>query len=315
MLYNIVKFNDSNEANITVFHDGQMYVATDTHANFARIVAGVTSGDESVIDLFDIQKTAQKRFDRLSERVTLANGKVYLDGEETDNALTQQVVNFINQDVDDFKPLVAFFEKIQSNPNDHSREQLYRWLKDRNITITEDGNFIAYKGVKTVRENDEVSYFSISSGKAVSNGVEYNGPIPNPLGAIVEMPRGDVQHDPSVGCHVGLHAGTWNYASGFARGAVLTVEINPRDVVSVPTDCSDQKLRVCRYVVKEVTETELDVAVYSSYSTLDDYDDGLEDEDEGDEDVTSEDVDSSGITWYSKPNSWAHDAPDAPWNA
>lgn len=310
MLYNLVKFRDSDEANLTVFHGGEMYVATDTHPNFARIVAGVTEGDESVIELFDVQKTAQKRFDRLSERVTLANGKVYLDGEETDNALTQQVINFVNQGVEDFKPLVAFFEKVQTNPNSHSREQLYRWLRDRNITITEEGNFIAYKGVR--KSGD--SYESISHGSAISDGVEYNGAIPNPLGAIVEMPRGDVQHDPSVGCHVGLHAGTWNYASGFAQGAVLTVEINPRDVVSVPTDCSDQKLRVCRYTVKDVTETELDVAVYSSYPTLDGYDDGLEDEGD-DEDVTSEDVDSSGITWYSKPDSWAHDAPDAPWNA
>jgi hypothetical protein len=212
MLYNLVKFRDSDEANLTVFHGGEMYVATDTHPNFARIVAGVTEGDESVIELFDVQKTAQKRFDRLSERVTLANGKVYLDGEETDNALTQQVINFVNQGVEDFKPLVAFFEKVQTNPNSHSREQLYRWLRDRNITITEEGNFIAYKGVR--KSGD--SYESISHGNAISDGVEYNGAIPNPLGAIVEMPRGDVQHDPSVGCHVGLHAGTWNYASGFA---------------------------------------------------------------------------------------------------
>lgn len=338
MKYNLVQVEDSGEANLTVVHDGEMYVATDSHPNFQRIVAGVISGDESVVELFDVQKTAQKRFDRLSERVTIANGKVYLDGEEVDNALTQQVINFVNNGVEDFKPLVAFFEKVETNPNAHSRVQLYAWLRDRNITLTEDGNFIAYKGVRV--ENDE--YFSISTGKAISNGVEYNGAIPNPLGAIVEMPRSEVQHDPSVGCHTGLHAGTWNYARDFARGAVLTVEINPRDVVSVPTDCDAQKLRVCRYVVKDVTETELDTPVYTKY---DDYDvDGYEDEEYDDygydSDYDGPDVDtdetasveseedkeatestgivtadvSSAITWRPVESTWAPEDPDAPWN-
>jgi hypothetical protein len=335
MKYNLVQMEDGGEANLTVVHNGEMYVATDTHPNFARIVAGLATGDESVVELFDVQKTAQKRFERLSERVTVSNGKVYLDGEEVDNALTQQVINFINAGVEDFKPLVNFFEKVENNPNAHSRVQLYTWLRDRDITLTEDGNFIAYKGVKV--ENGE--YFSISTGKAISNGIEYNGAIPNPVGAVVEMPRSEVQHDPSVGCHTGLHAGTWNYASGFARGAVLTVEINPRDVVSVPTDCDAQKLRVCRYVVKGVTEVELDTPVYPKYDdySVDEYDDlGYEDyDDDDDEDVDTDtpthveseeekeaaestgvkaaDV-SSAITWRPVESYWAPEDPEAPWN-
>ena len=335
MKYNLVQMEDGGEANLTVVHNGEMYVATDTHPNFAQIVAGLAIGDESVVELFDVQKTAQKRFERLSERVTVSNGKVYLDGEEVDNALTQQVVNFINAGVEDFKPLINFFEKVETNQNAHSRAQLYTWLRDRNITLTEDGNFIAYKGVRV----EDGEYFSISTGKAISNGVEYNGAIPNPLGAVVEMPRSEVQHDPSVGCHTGLHAGTWNYARDFARGAVLTVEINPRDVVSVPTDCDAQKLRVCRYVVKDVTEVELDTPVYPTYDDyeIDEYDDlGYDDDsDYDDEDVDTEapthveseeekeatestgvvtaDV-SSAITWRPVESHWAPEDPEAPWN-
>jgi hypothetical protein len=323
MKYNLVKFQDSDEANLTVFHDGEMYVATDSHPNFDRIVAGVISGDEGVVELFDVALTAQRRFDRLSERVTISNGKIYLDGELVDNALTQQVANFVNGGVEDFTPLVNFFEKIQTNPQDHSREQLFRWLRDRNISIAPDGDFIAYKGVR--RNGD--SYESISRGKAISDGVEYDGAIPNPIGAIVEMPRSAVQHDPSVGCHTGLHAGTWNYASDFAQGAVLTVKINPRDVVSVPTDCFDQKLRVCRYTVTDVTTVELSSPVYSGY-TEDDEDDKVIgpkmdnvgsvdsyvalDDDEDDED---EDDDSESNEWYHAGYvGWSSDDPDAPWN-
>jgi hypothetical protein len=261
--YNLVKFQDSDEANLTVFVGGEMYVATDTHPNFKAILLKVAEEDESVVDLFDVSKTAAKRFDRLSERVTVSNGRVYFDGEEVDNALTNQVLRFIDGGIEDFNPLVKFFEKVMTNPNEHSREQLYRWLARYDFAITDEGDFIAYKGVQVVDKDHK--YESISQGRAISNGVEYNGAIPNPLGAVVEMPRGDVQFDPSVGCHTGLHAGTWGYASNFAQGAVLTVVINPRDVVSVPTDCQDQKLRVCRYTVQEVTEVKYEAPVVSFY--------------------------------------------------
>lgn len=257
-------------SNITVFSNGQMYAATDVHPNWDAIVRGAMANDESVIELFDVGQTAQARFERLSDRVTVKNGTVYLDSEPVHNALTEQVVRFIRQGVEDFQPLINFFEKIESNPQEHSREQLFEWLNVHDFTILPNGNFVGYKGVKV--QNDE--YFSISHGTAISDGVEYTGAIPNPLGAVVEMPRSEVQHDPSVGCHTGLHVGTWNYAHDFAQGAVLKVEVNPRDVVSVPTDCGFQKLRTCRYTVLEVIDAPVSDALDYDYDDEEnDYDD------------------------------------------
>jgi hypothetical protein len=65
------------------------------------------------------------------------------------------------------------------------------------------------------------------------------------------MPRSDVQHDPARSCHTGLHVGTYEYAHSYADAALLTVLVNPRDVVSVPTACGATKMRVCRYVVSD----------------------------------------------------------------
>lgn len=271
--FSVFRFSESDEVNLTAFIDGQMFSATDSHPNFERIEEMCRQGDESVIAFFDISHTAQERFRRLSERVTISGGTIYLDGEAVDNSLTQQVVRFINDGVDDFEPLILFFEKVQNNPNPHSREQLYRWLADRDFTINPDGNILAYKGVKTT--SAEHRYESIATGTAVVDGVTHTGSIPNPIGAIVEMPRSAVQHDPSVGCHTGLHAANWDYAYSWSQGAVLTVEINPRDVVSVPTDCSDQKMRVCRYTVVEVVEQAHRNALHGVVDTpdVDDYDD------------------------------------------
>jgi hypothetical protein len=272
--YSLIR-NSGGEV-ITVFANGNMYSALDTHPNWTAIKAGVEADDVRVIDLFDIGVTAQARFEKLSDRVSVKSGKVYFDNQPTHNALTEQVVRFIEDGQEDFGPLVEFFEKVQSNPNEHSREQLYSWLDVHDFTILPNGNFVGYKGVRSVATTDGVKYESISHGTAISDGVEYTGAIPNPIGAVVEMPRDAVQHDPSVGCHTGLHVGTWDYASSFAQGAVLKVEVNPRDVVSVPTDCNHQKLRTCRYTVLEVISAPVSGPLdydYEDYDEEDDYDD------------------------------------------
>ena len=125
------------------------------------------------------------------------------------------------------------------------------------------------------------------------------------------MPRGDVEHDPGVGCHVGLHAGTWDYASSFAQGAVLTVEINPRDVVSVPTDCQDQKMRVCRYTVTGITEQELGSFVADEY----DEDEEIEGYElpEDDQEDDEEETPYTPVSWLTMTH-YPED-PEAPWNA
>lgn len=241
---------DEDESNIIVYASGAMRVAHSTHPYFEQIVAGARAGDESIVELFDLAEAAASRFDRLSERVSVANGTIYLDGEPIDNALTEQVLRFIEAGLDDWKPLVAFFENVQANTNEHSREQLYTWLANEDFTITDDGMIVGYKGV---RKTDD-GLVSINSGRAIVNGVVHNGNIPQPFGGIVEMPRSEVQHDPSVGCHRGLHVGTYAYANGFAQGALLEVHVNPRDVVSVPTDCSWAKMRVCRYSIVKLID-------------------------------------------------------------
>jgi hypothetical protein len=80
-----------------------------------------------------------------------------------------------------------------------------------------------------------------------------NGHIPNQPGSVISISRSYVQHDPEQGCSTGLHVGTWGYASSFGD-VTLKVEINPRDIVSVPTDCGAAKMRVSRYKVIKIID-------------------------------------------------------------
>lgn len=246
-------------ANITVFANGEMYPATQDHPEWDRIVEGAKAGDVSVVELFDLSAKVAKHFERLTDRVSVANGLLYLDGDAIHNSLSDEVIRFVEAGVDNWKPLVAFFEKVQTNPQEYSREQLYSWLTHHEFTITSDGDIVGYKGVSVVADG----YTSKSQGTATVNGVVHTGRIPQKVGDVVEMPRSAVAFDPSQGCSAGLHVANWSFAKGFASGgAVLTVAVNPRDWVSVPSDSSFHKGRVCRYKVLGVTEFEIPDVVY-----------------------------------------------------
>ena len=271
--YNLVSNGDSQ--NITVVVDGEMYIADSDHnPNFIEIIARVLADDVSVVDLFDLEKTVTKKFERLSERIVVRNGQIYFDGSPVNDVLGNQVLRFVEDEVEDWKPLVLFWDKLAQNPNPHSREQLYRWLNDRSFQISKNGNIVGFKGVKVDYDD---TYRSIHAGPAIVDDVEMNGYIPNAIDSVIEMPRADVQFDSGIGCSTGLHVGTYSYAKNFAQGAVLTVSVNPRDVVSVPTDCNDEKLRVCRYRVVNATPVEWN---NSPISDVEDDEDYYDDEDE-----------------------------------
>lgn len=259
----MVKYKIVSEDEVTVltaFVNGNLYVVDSSHPNFDKILKGVLEDDINE-DLFDLSVAVQNKFQPLSERVSVLGGQVYFDGDQIDGAVTRQIVRFLDEG-HSFEPLVNFLEKVSANPEPHSREQLYVWLENHDITIASDGDILAFKGVNF----DGKVYTSTHSGPAIVNGVKVNGYVPQVVGDTVEMPRSTVTHDPSNACSSGLHVGTHSYAAGFGAHK-LTVRVNPRDVVSVPTDGGGAKIRVCRYKV-------VDVAPHSDYDSgyVDDYD-------------------------------------------
>jgi len=246
---------EDGRASITVIFPGSVEpkIALDSHPNFEKILTGARAKDETIKDLFDISETIDKYFDNLSERVAVKNGRLYFDGDEVDNGLTKQVLRFLDEGVDNWLPLVNFFEKVQTNTNEHSREQLYGFVERNEISITPDGDVVFYKGVnKGTDEGGNDVYTALNSGHGIVDGEElFDSYLPQYIGSTVEIPRKEVKHDPHAACHVGLHAATFDFARSFVNysdnSAVLEVHVNPRDVVSVPHHAD--KIRCCRYVV------------------------------------------------------------------
>lgn len=250
--YSVIQTEDWST--ISVIVDGEVYTATDTsHSNFDKIVEAARAGNPNVVNLFDLAAGAAKKFAEVTDRVTLVGNALHLDGEAIDNALSQKILEFMNEGLD-FRPLVRFMINIADNPNAHSRKQLFDWMGAGHVTITEDGDIVAYKGVQS-------NLNSAHAGHGIVNGEVMNGYLPNLPGNIIEMDRGDVTFDPNSHCSTGLHVGTWSYASTFSQ-RTLEVHVNPSDVVSVPNDASYQKMRVCRYrVVGDISQPYTDVVI------------------------------------------------------
>lgn len=270
MKSNIV-YEDHKPVSATVLHRGRPYVATPEHPNFPEIIHAIESKRpvREVIGLFDTASVIAKGFRAVrrllgtttqedeavlnaASAVKVRNGRLYYGAEEMHGVLADTIVAYHREGRKDFFPLVRFVAKVMENPNEHSREQLYDWMKHLSFTIHDDGDILGYKSVN----NYDGKLTSVSSGAGIVNGKKVNGKLDNSVGNIIEMPREKVQWDPRVSCHTGLHVGTIEYAEEFSGNQLIEVKVNPKDVVSVPSDCNGQKMRVCRYeVVRTVTRT------------------------------------------------------------
>jgi len=149
----------------------------------------------------------------------------------------------LNQDFP-IEPMVKFMENLMENPSRTSVEELYGFLEVGGLPITSDGCFLAYKKVRA-------DYTDCHTGK-----------ISNAVGEKPEMERNEVDDNRNKTCSEGLHFCSKGYLSHFGGERTMIVKINPRDVVSIPSDYNDTKGRACTYeVVDEIDKDKVDEAL------------------------------------------------------
>jgi hypothetical protein len=224
------------------------------------IAEGRAEGD--VEELMDITKALDAY---LGNSVEVKDGSVYHRGEVVDERIARRILNFMEEDLP-VEPMTRFLENLYNNPSHNSRAQLYQFLEHKNMPITEDGCFLAYKSV------DE-NYMDHHTGK-----------FSNRVGQILTIARRSVDDNPENGCSYGFHAGSLEYASNFggSERRVVIVKISPEDVVSVPNDCEFQKLRTAKYEVVANYTGPLPKTYAESYDSTED-DNYEEDEVESEE--------------------------------
>jgi hypothetical protein len=260
--------------------DGQILQVQEGAANFDKLYRALAdkAPEVEIVELSRPVLQVGATLRRLSDRFSFDGTNITFDGDIISNNMSRQLIALLSDSAsaNAAQSFVAFMEKLYSNPSKQSRDSLYDFITRYDISILPDGDFIAYKGVNR-------NGTSRNAGYGIVDGVVFeHAHLQNNVGSVVEIPRSRVDTDNAIGCSTGLHAGSYRYASNFARGLLLAVKINPRDVVSVPEDCSYAKIRVSRYVVLSTTEVAL-TETYVAFNadndwSRDDYDD---DDDEG----------------------------------
>ena len=190
------------------------------------------------------------------EGIEVKDGNLYVFDEPVHSTLATRVLSFLEAGLDCVH-LFKFILKLNLNPSKRAVDELYTFLEHRALPITDNGNFLAYKAVREDYTD------------------KYTGKFLNTIDAVLEMPRNKVDDDKNVGCSYGFHAGTVEYAKDFMgrEGHLMIVEINPADVVSIPTDCQFQKLRTSKYKVVGEYEIDLTDPLYASRFETDQDDD------------------------------------------
>lgn len=250
----------SNVATVTAFRadsETPVYTADESHPHFNEILAGLSAGDPDVWELFDIATSVMKRFEQVTDRISWNGSEVLFDGDPIHSVLADQLGRAIQDgNSENYTALAKFWEKLESNPTAHSREQAYDFLATHAFQITPDGDVVGYKGVSGSSVEGVYHSTATSRVKGVPSAFVNGKPVPElskvpqRVGDVVTMPRSEVVHDPNLSCHRGLHVATKSYAKSY--GTVMEVHVNPRDIVSVPTADSGAKVRVCRYRVARI---------------------------------------------------------------
>lgn len=213
--------------------DGRSYSVPTDHPNYQRIKDALTTGATHLLDgLMDIRATV-RNFISSNRRFKLVNDQLQLDGRSFSFAVTEKILSLINAGMN-AEPLFNFLAKVRLNPSLAAQDELLLFCVANKFMIHTDGDIIAYKSV-----ND--SYRDIHSDT-----------FSNRIGDVCTMERNAVDDNRNVTCSSGLHFATFEYASTWAGSAcrhLMIIKVNPRDVVSIPSDYSNQKARTCRYEV------------------------------------------------------------------
>ena len=130
--YNVVT-DDGEAQSITFFdEDFKPYMASREHPMFDLLLEKIRSNASSseIIALFDARGSILKKFKQLSKKVSINPGtsQIMFEGEVLHGVLADTIAKYHFEGNANFVPLVSFLEKIQKNPNIHSKENLYRWL-------------------------------------------------------------------------------------------------------------------------------------------------------------------------------------------
>ncbi len=239
---------------LTVIADGVTHTATDDNPKWSAMLDAFVANEWDTLIALLTPAVAITNYTSL----TIKGGVIYdKKGMPIDNAIVPHILSLYSKGFP-VEPLLNFLDKILLNPSMRSRSQIWRFVSTNKIVITPSGNLIFYKRVGS-------NYFDIHTGHTYC----YTP------GATISMDRYSVDDDPTSTCSTGLHVCSYEYLKSFSGERTVLCEVDPADIVSVPVDYENTKLRVCRLTVLEEVDqpSDLDTQVWATTPKAADSDD------------------------------------------
>ncbi len=225
-----------DSSGITIFYNEKSYIISKSHRNYEKIIS--TLKDKNYDNLYSLLNVVDNVKSYSDGKINIVNGEVFYDGEVFHNVMVERLLSMMDEGFD-INHLIKFMNNLLDNPSKTSIDELYLFLESGNLPITEDGHFLAYKLVRH-------DFYDIFSGK-----------FDHSPGKIISMKRNEVDDNRHRTCSTGFHFCSISYLPSYSKSndnRVVIVKINPRDVVSIPSDYRNTKGRTCRYeVVGEYT--------------------------------------------------------------
>lgn len=282
--------------NIIMILDGSAATVSPSHINFKRIKEDLEAGNfDNIKALYNIVESVKKASNgEIDLSSSAADVSVKISGDPAKYAIAERIIKglSIGEDMNKYK---LFMANCQLNPSKIAIEELYQFLQNCNLPITDDGCFLAFKKVDsdfydlhshTVPHYTPDHLTKIGAGPELFKGV-YGKRAEVKLTCVYEsgvqhlqisMPREKVDSNRYNLCSSGLHFCSKSYLPKFGwseRAKILIVKINPKDVVSIPPDYNLSKGRASSYVVMSLLSEDLETVF--SVPGFDYYEDENED--------------------------------------
>lgn len=213
-----------------VVKDGKTFTVARGAPNFALLKEAILAENPNAIE--DALSLGSALSTWSKGQFSLSGGKILYKNDAIPSALSQRIMQAVSQGINP-DSFLRFYERLAKNPSSRSERQLFSFLEHQGIPIQEDGTILAYKAVRKDYKD------------------HWTGTVDNRVGVVNEMPRNRISDDPNVACDFGFHVGALDYARSYHHGESIMVicRVDPADVVCIPYDSHQQKMRVCRYEV------------------------------------------------------------------
>lgn len=249
----MVNYHVLNDSIVLNYNRKTVVVASDDK-RYTAVLACIKGGNlDDIPSIVEIERGFE------GSGMELRDGLLYEGDKPFPTELSNRIIKFKEQGIP-YAPLFAFWDRLKKNPSYNSRQALFKFLEHHGHPLTQDGFFIAYRGVTDDFKD------------------KHTGKFDNSPGAVCEMARELVDDNPNNTCSTGLHVASFDYAKGFGE-RLVEVKVDPIDVVTVPTDYDGKKMRVCKFEVVQECASIREELVYGQplKSESDDESDDSED--------------------------------------